>query len=289
MVSAKRAGMISALALLLCIGLVSFFWLGTTLTQTEFVTESIESIEESKDTVMRFSAATLSASLAITMLPDDVATPLADSLADMNIYFIAILMLLHFEKLLILYGSNLVFVVVIPAACAIFAVAILLKRDMMKRFAVRLAVLGLAAALVVPCSTHITNYVAADLTQYVDATIASTEDGADVVQDAMENGEDEQTIFDRLSEMFKTAINDASDLMTHFQNSVRMCMNSIAILLLTNCFMPIMNFFILKWVLKETFHIAIPTPHLKSRSSDSDHDSGSDSGGSGNELVVAGE
>jgi len=100
MLSAKRAKMWSGVIALICVGLLSFFFLKTWVPESEFVEESIESVDESKDTVMRFSAATLSASVAITMLPDDVATPLADSLADLNIYLIAILMILHFEIVL---------------------------------------------------------------------------------------------------------------------------------------------------------------------------------------------
>ena len=65
---------------------------------------------------------------------------------------------------------------------------------------------------------------------------------------------------------------------------------SIAILLLTNCLMPILNFFFLKWVLKETFNVAVPTPRLrKRRHLDSDSDSDDGSGTPGNELAVVGE
>ncbi len=51
-----------------------------------------------------------------------------------------------------------------------------------------------------------------------------------------------------------------SDLMLHFQNTIRKCMNSIAILILTNCLMPLLTFFVLKWILRELFQIAIPLP-----------------------------
>ena len=289
MLSTKRAAMFRNILVLLLIGALSFYFLNASIPESEFVQDSIESVEDSKDTVMRFAAATLSASVAITLLPDDVATPLADSLADMNIYFVAILMLLFFEKILIVYGFKLA-AIMIPVACAIYALSVILKRDTLKSLAVRLSILVLAMALVVPCSTHVTNYVAADLTQYVEATIASTEDGADKVNEAMDVGEDEKTIFEKLSESFKTAINDVSDLMLNFQNSIRKCMNSIAILLMTNCLMPILNFFFLKWVLKETFNIAIPTPRLRRRHhSGSDSDSNDGSGTPGNELAVVGE
>ena len=288
MLSKKYAEPVRNILILVLIGVFSFFVVTSWLPDRDFIQDSLESVEESSNTVMKFSAATLSTSLAISALPDDFATPLADSLADMNIYFIAILVMLHFEQLLIRYGVKLAFAIAIPAACGIGILSILLKKDLLKGIAARVAVLGLAVALVVPCSTYITNYVAADLTTYVENTIVDTEDGADKLNEAMEGGTEEQTIFEKLSDLFQTAINDMSNLMSHFQNTIRKRMNSIAILILTNCLMPLVNFFILKWILKETFHIALPMPQMR-RKRHSDSDSGSGSSTSGSELLVVGE
>ena len=288
MLSKKYAESVRNILILVLIGVFSFFVITSWLPDRGFIQDSIESVKESSNTVMKFSAATLSTSLAISALPDDFATPLADSLADMNIYFIAILVMLHFEELLIRYGVKLAFAIAIPVACGIGILSILLKKELLKGIAARVAVLGLAVALVVPCSTHITNYIAADLTAYVENTIADTEAGGDKLNEAMEGGTEEQTMFEKLSDLFQTAINDMSNLMTHFQNTIRKCMNSIAILILTNCLMPIVNFFILKWILKETFHIALPMPQMR-RKRHSDSDSGSGSSTSGSELLVVGE
>ena len=288
MLSKKYAEPIRNILILVLIGVFSFFVITSWLPDRGFIKDSIESVEESSNTVMKFSAATLSTSLAISALPDDFATPLADSLADMNIYFIAILVMLHFEQLLIRYGVKLAFAIAIPVACGIGILAILLKKELLKGIAARVAVLGLAVALVVPCSTHITNYVAADLTAYVENTIADTEDGADKLNEAMDGGTEEQTMFEKLSDLFQTAINDMSNLMTHFQNTIRKCMNSIAILILTNCLMPIVNFFILKWILKETFHIALPMPQMR-RKHHFESGSGSGPNDSRSELLVVGE
>ena len=288
MLSKKYAEPIRNILILVLIGVFSFFVITSWLPDRGFIKDSIKSVEESSNTVMKFSAATLSTSLAISALPDDFATPLADSLADMNIYFIAILVMLHFEQLLIRYGVKLAFAIAIPVACGIGILAILLKKELLKGIAARVAVLGLAVALVVPCSTHITNYVAADLTAYVENTIADTEDGADKLNEAMDGGTEEQTIFEKLSDLFQTAINDMSNLMTHFQNTIRKCMNSIAILILTNCLMPIVNFFILKWILKETFHIALPMPQMR-RKHHFESGSGSGPNDSRSELLVVGE
>ena len=90
MLSKKYAEPVRNILILVLIGVFSFFVVTSWLPDRDFIQDSLESVEESSNTVMKFSAATLSTSLAISALPDDFATPLADSLADMNIYFIPI-------------------------------------------------------------------------------------------------------------------------------------------------------------------------------------------------------
>ena len=117
MLSAKHAKLAIKILSLILIAVVSFFIITEKLPETGFIQDSIESVEASSNTVMKFSAATLSTSLAISALPDDFATPLADSLADMNIYFVAFLVVLFLEKILIQYGVKLTFAIVVPIIC----------------------------------------------------------------------------------------------------------------------------------------------------------------------------
>jgi len=260
MLSSNQATMVIKILSLCLIAALSFFVVTAKMPETAFVKESMESVEDSSDTVMKLSAATLSASLAISALPDDFATPMAQSLSDMNIYFIAILVILLLEKILVRYGIQLAFAVLIPLACLAGIISVLTKKTFLKGFAARLCALALALAFVVPCSTHVTSVVAADMTAYVDSAIQETEEGAGKLNEAMEGGDETRTMFEKLSDLLQTAIRDMSDLLLHFQNTIRRCMNSIAILILTNCLMPLLTFVLLKWILKETFQIVIPMP-----------------------------
>ena len=262
MLSEKHAALAIKILSLTLAAALSFFVAAAKLPESNFVKDALENVEDSSNTVMKLSAATLSASLAISALPDDFATPLADSLADMNIYFIAILVVLFLEKILIRYGMQAAFAVLIPLACFVGILFIVTKKNILKGLAVRLCVLGLAVAFVVPCSTHIADVVASDLTAYVNDTIEETGNGADKLNEAMEGGTEDKNIFEKLSDLFQTAIRGISDLMLHFQNTIRRCMNSIAILILTNCLIPLFTFFVLKWILKETFQIVIPIPPI---------------------------
>lgn len=285
MLSEKHATLVVKILSLLLIAALSSFVIAAKLPESKFVSDSAASVEESSNTVMKFSAATLATSLAISALPDDFATPLADSLADMNIYFVAILAVLFLEKILIQYGIKAAFMILIPLSCFVWILFVATGRALLKGLATRICILGLAAAFVIPCSTHITNIVASDLTAYVQETIQETEDGADKLNEAMDGGTEDKTIFEKLSDLFQTAIRDISDLLLHFQNTIRRCMNSIAILILTNCLMPLLTVFILKWLLGEIFHITIPTPPIRRRRrTESNSDLDSDS-----EPVAAGE
>lgn len=265
MLSEQRAVLAVKILSLILVAALSFFVVSARLPESNFVQSSLESVEESSDTVMKFSAATISASLAISALPDDFATPLADSLADMNLYFVAILVVLFLEKVLIWYGIKAAFAVLIPLACLAGAAYIATRQRFLKGLAVRLCALGFAVAFVVPCSTRITGIATADLTAYVNETIQETEDGAGKLNQAMEDGAEDKTMFEKLSDLFQTAIHGISDLMLHFQNTIRRCMNSIAILILTNCLMPLITFLVLKWMLGEIFQITIPMPAIRKR------------------------
>ena len=64
--------------------------------------------------------------------------------------------------------------------------------------------------------------------------------------------------------------------------------NAIAIMILTNCVMPLANFFILRWVLAETFHVTLPIPEVR-RKGRSDPDAEAGSGSDASALVTAGE
>jgi len=290
MLSIKNPNLVIKILILVLTAAVSIVFAASIIPDMAFVRNSMESVEESRGTVMEFSAATLSTSLAISALPDDFATPLADSLADMNIYFVGILVVLFLEKILLQSGIRLAFAVMIPLACFLGILAICVKRNLLKSLAIRLGVLALAVAFVVPCSTYVTGLVADELLTYVDETIVETNDGAGKLQEAMEDGGGDKTVFEKLSDLFQTAIHSVSDMMTYFQNTIRRCMNSIAILIVTNLLMPLLTFFVLKWILKETFHIAIPTPPL--HRARKDHDGPSDPGhgpdpGRGHDLELA--
>ena len=77
---------------------LSVFVLAKKVPEMKMVQNTIESIEESNKTVMDFSGATITTSLALSAFPDDFATPLAGTLSDLNTYFIFIFAVLLWKN-----------------------------------------------------------------------------------------------------------------------------------------------------------------------------------------------
>lgn len=223
--------------------------------ETEFIQNTVAHLEESENTVMDFSGATIGVSLAITALPDDFATPLASTISDMNGYFIFIFMVLFVEKLLVLEGTWISFAYIIPIACFLYILTIFTKKEIFKKFAAKLVVLGISIVLVIPISTLVAEHVGAEYLAYVDNTIEETQAGADKVTEIMGAGEGQETIFEKLSDAFKTAMDGMTDLLKYFENVIKKCVNSIAIMLVTTFVIPLLNLFFFRWLLKELFRL----------------------------------
>lgn len=244
------------------IAVLSFFVLSEKIPQTQFVQTSLESVEKSKTTVMEFAGATLATSLAISALPDDFASPLAESLADMNKYFIFILIVLFVERLILMQGIKVSFLAIIPIGCLLYAFGYAIRREFFINFGKKIGLLGLALVLVIPCSTHVTNYVGKEYLEYVDETIQDTQKGSDTINEIVLSEDTEQTIFEKLSGAFKTAIQGVKDLLQYFNNMIKKCMNSIAIMIITTFLLPLINLFFFKWLLAELFQIRFAVPDV---------------------------
>ena len=243
--------------------MLSIFVLAYEVPQAGYMQSTVNSLEESRTKIMEFSGATIATSLAITALPDDFGTPLADTLADMNMYFIFIFAVLFVEKLLVVEGVKFSFAWIIPIALGLYILGTLITKDSIKLFAKKMLIFGMAVVFVIPVSTHFTEKVCADYLVYVDDTIAEANDGAQKVNEIMATEEEETTIFDKLSAAFKTAMSGMNDLMEYFENVIKKFINSIAIMLVTSFVMPLFILVIFRWLIKELFSLNLSLPQVK--------------------------
>ena len=82
---------IICVAVAVILALASIFGVAKLTTDPAFYQKSIAALEEKQETVLELTAASTAASAAITLLPGDTATPIADKLADLSGYFLIVL------------------------------------------------------------------------------------------------------------------------------------------------------------------------------------------------------
>lgn len=243
--------------------IISIFVLSSKVPEMKIMKDTIAAIENNEETVAKFGGATIATSVAISALPNDFATPLAESLAGMNKYFVFILIILFVEKLVITVGVPLTFQYVFPIAGGLYLISRLFKKDMVGQFAVKVLALGLAIVLVIPCSTYFIENVGEKYLNYVDETIEETNLGADKINGVLEQTDADESFFDKLEGVFSVAMESVTDLLDYFKNLVNKCINSIAILIVSTFLTPIVTFVFFRWLLKELFSITFPQVNTK--------------------------
>ena len=119
--------------------------------------------------------------------------------------------------------------------------------------------------IVIPFSTHFTNWICADYLAYVEETIEEADTGAAKVNEIISANEEEGTFFEKISEAFNRAMKGASDLLDYFNNVIKKCVNSIAIMIVTTFVLPLLLFLFFRWLLKELFSLHLSVPHINIR------------------------
>ena len=104
------------------LSLVSFFMLSKYASSPETYKKTIASLDDKKATATGLAASATAASVAISAIPSDVATPVADELAELSSYFIIILGAIYLEKFLLTIIGYVVFKFFIPVACILYII-----------------------------------------------------------------------------------------------------------------------------------------------------------------------
>lgn len=263
LLSEKNALKVLHILLPILLALFSFCVLTTVVPETQFMKSSVESLEKSRDTVITFAGASTAVALAVSALPDDFGTPLAQNFQDLNKYFIIILVFIILEKIIVIEGSKIAFALIIPLACGIYILGILANKNRVKKVSYKIMILGIAVVLLIPCSTGITNLLCKDYIEYVDETIESAENGAENVNAAIYKADEEMSIFDKLSEAFKTAIDGVKDLVNHFNELIKRCLKSVAILIISDIVIPLLVMLCFIWLIKYLFGGKVSIPELE--------------------------
>ena len=141
------------------------------MTQPEIYQRSIDSLQAKQETVLELTAASTAASAAITLLPGDTATPIADKLADLSGYFLIVLCAIFLEKYLLTITAGAAFRLLFPLACLLLIAYVFRGRKLFAMLAVKLICFGVAIMLIIPASVYVSDTIENTYSASINAAI----------------------------------------------------------------------------------------------------------------------
>lgn len=248
----------------LIIAFFSVFVVSGIASSVEFHAGSIASLDEKQTTVLELTAASTAASAAITLLPGDTATPIAEKLADLSSGFLVVLCAIYLEKYLLTLTGFAAFNFLIPISCVLYAANVFLKRDGIRTIAKKLLIFGIAIVLVIPVSIQVSNLIEDTYQASIEATIESAKQTTGEVENSTEEltGESEKGFLEGLISKITDGIsNVASGISEKVGDMINSFIEALAVLLVTSCVIPILVMLLFVWLVKITFSVSLPVSY----------------------------
>ena len=260
------------------IALLSFFVIARFTSSTEFNAKTIQSLDDKKTTVMELAAASTAASAAITLIPGDVGTPIANKLADLSSYFLIVLCAIYLEKYLVTITGYAAFKILVPIACVFFSGYLLWRKEILRVVAQKFLLFGLAVYLVIPASVKVADMIETTYASSIESTIETAKQTTDEIEsetgesgqvDDKSSNEKSQSDSDSdskenaggfFSGLFNKEQEGVSTATANVENVLNNFIEALAILLVTSCLIPILVLIFFVWLVKMLLGLNIDIP-----------------------------
>lgn len=242
--------MILKIVALALVALLSVFWVAEYAASPETHKGTIEIIDQKTGTVMALSAATTAASVVVSAIPGDAATPIASELADLSTMFWIVLAALYLEKYLITIAGYGTFMIIVPAACLLFALYVWQKDEKHKSLGMKLLALGLVLFLAVPSGIKVANVIDQTYESSISTTINEANNAAKEAEKSGNKG------------LFSGITDAISDSIDYVKNILNNFVEAFAVLLVTSCLIPLAVLAFLIWFIDFVFGININLPKM---------------------------
>ncbi len=228
---------VMTLAICVLVAVISFTKVAPWAASPELHTHSVQQTEDKIDTVMALSGGAAAISATLSLLPGDVCTPISQQLAELATYFLLILSALYLEKFLISLAGYITFGILVPVACVLIGAGILWGRKQWSVVAAKILLVGCVIFLIVPASVRLSDLVYQSRDSAVERTLEATDD--------LEK-ESDGSFWSTLTEVTTEIKDKASDYLSDM-------LESLAVMIVTACIIPILVFVFLIWLVKTIF------------------------------------
>lgn len=260
------------IVLCIVIALVSNIVLAKNYSSPEYTVnkKTITYLDEKKTTALELCAGATALSAAITLIPGDTGTPIAEKLTDLSGYFLIVVSAIYLEKYLLTILGALTFRWLIPAAMIAIALYFGIRRDFFWKLGVKILIFGLAVYAVIPVSVHVSQLIYNTYQESIDTTLAETEnlisqteENAQSSTESDQNSGDEgffAGLVDKAKDTIEQAKDTASIVTEQFKYMLNKFIDGLAVLIVTTCLIPILVMVFFVWIVKMILGTAITQP-----------------------------
>ena len=238
---------------LVVVALVSGFPLREHFSAPETYADTIATIDEKKANVLGLVASSTALSAAITAIPDDAGTPVAEKLMEVSGDLGIVLSVLYLEKYLLSIFGLAAFGILVPAACALLAAAVLLAGRIpwdgaLARLAAKLVALALVILVTIPASVAVT---------YADS-VAPVEEVAETQPD--ERSEGGGSPLDFVLNLPNMVADGLTSITDGVLDQVNALIEWLAVMIVTSCVIPVIVLLFFLWVANAILGIDVSAP-----------------------------
>lgn len=252
---------------LIAAALICWFVLLPRFSSPEAHADVIATIDEKIDNVLTLTAGSAGASALISAIPGDAGSPIADKLMDLSTGFLIVLAALFLEKYLITIFSAAALGLAFPVA-ALLGIAVVWQwgRGPWVKIPLgvgaKLAALGAVLLLAIPTSSWVTNRIDATYQTSMQESIESAEALAEGAAEAEKDDgkKDEGGILGFFQGAVDTVTGGITSAVEGAQESLNQFIESLAVMLVTSCLIPILVLLFYFWMAKILLGVNIDIP-----------------------------
>ena len=227
------------------------------LTDTKSYSWIINILDEKKSNVTNLLAGSTAASTLITLLPNDVGTPIAEKVADLSNIFLLILAVLYLEKYLLTI-IGFVSSVLWGIGTGFMTAAVVKQSKSLKSFGLKIIISATVIFAVIPISAFITKSIDKTYNDSIQETINRAIDSSEnaEISTEEESETEDKNVWNTISNIFNEAVDTVTSSVTDSYEWAEKTLNNFveatAIMLVTSCVIPLLTLVIVVWIAKIT-------------------------------------
>lgn len=262
--------------------LLSVFVVTPIVTSPKRNAHTLESLDAKKKDVQELTTAATGTAIAITLLPGDAATPIANKLADLSQYLLIVLCAIYLEKYLVTVMGLVTFRYLVPIAMGLLCIDLALKKHEIRSAALKISLLGIALTFVIPASVAITDMIETTYKASIESALENSEEvtkeisgGASTADLQKEESastaatQDDQSLWDKIRGIPRAVTEGTTDVVSNLtqvseeklkelETVLNNFMESIAVMIITSCVIPILVLVFFIYVIKSVVSAATP-------------------------------